>query len=140
VLLRHFFSRNACFVSRSKTDNMETETFDAITQIQAYFREAARTFETTIHDLHESKGHHPSQDNKNQISKEQKDFVKDRAERIFRLMKEADLLLGSLPTQFDSEEKQLHQIRKLEEENREAGRKLKEATKLAGEKFAAKIY
>mmetsp|Transcript_14935 Transcript_14935/g.17892 ORF Transcript_14935/g.17892 Transcript_14935/m.17892 type:complete len:137 (+) Transcript_14935:73-483(+) len=110
---------------------METETFDAITQIQAYFREAARTFETTIHDLHESKGHQPSQDNPYQIPKEQKDFVKDRAERIFRLMKEADLLLGSLPTQFDSEEKQLNQIKELEEENRKAGKELKEATKLA---------
>ncbi|GAB5361220.1 hypothetical protein AAMO2058_000694800 [Amorphochlora amoebiformis] len=114
---------------------METETFDAITQIQAYIRQISKTFEITIHELHNFK----FQDTKEQdtmptsLNADQSKLIKARADLIFQKIKEADLLMGSLPSHFESEKEQLEVIRQLQKENEIAGEKLAQATQLAAE-------
>mmetsp|Transcript_4068 Transcript_4068/g.5845 ORF Transcript_4068/g.5845 Transcript_4068/m.5845 type:complete len:100 (-) Transcript_4068:155-454(-) len=67
------------------------------------------------------------------LTEEHQKFIKARAQLIFEKTRQADLLIGSLPTHFDPELKQLETIKELEEENRRVGKELEEATRLAGE-------
>eukprot|EP00469_Lotharella_globosa_P009701 CAMPEP_0167783672 /NCGR_PEP_ID=MMETSP0111_2-20121227/7198_1 /TAXON_ID=91324 /ORGANISM="Lotharella globosa, Strain CCCM811" /LENGTH=89 /DNA_ID=CAMNT_0007674631 /DNA_START=20 /DNA_END=286 /DNA_ORIENTATION=- len=87
----------------------------------------------TIHELLESKGHAPTKENPYQMTEEQMKFIQARAQTIFQKTKEADLLMGSLPKHFASEDEQLKMIRELEKENAETGEELKKAIELAGE-------
>ena len=67
---------------------MESETFDAITQIQAYIRQISKTFEGTVQELHEFKADDAIANPPFEMSKDYAKFIGGRAEMIFQKTKE----------------------------------------------------
>ena len=67
------------------------------------------------------------------LSAGQRQAIEEKAESIFKLTKEVDVLMGSLPSVVATEAEQLAVIRKLEAENKKVGQELEAARAEAAE-------
>lgn len=99
---------------------------DAVTQIQSYLRTIAATYSSTLQYMHDGSPSVPI----DHLEYPTEGLV-ERAEQLFKLLVETDLLMAALPQDLSGEQEQLRLVERLNEENVEAGIDLDEVKKQA---------
>lgn len=127
--------------THTRSGDME-DSYDALSQIQQFVRQISGLYATStelclwlnrrVSDP-EDKGDGSVPERPFRLSAGQRQAIEEKAESIFKLTKEVDVLMGSLPSVVATEAEQLAVIRKLEAENKKVGQELEAARAEAAE-------
>jgi len=101
---------------------------DAITQIQSYLRALSALLCSNLEHLYYQSQPMPPNSTIDDIPSAE---LQERADQMFKLLSEVDLLLSALPENFTSEDEQLDRLEQLSEQNQSAGERLLRAKELS---------